>query len=150
MRQLFNATVWASDGVPSDARRFRNIFRIVLPLTDALFIRFGVVGVRDGLHLVSDGDMHQYGLWWPVCLVLASLASLIGVVFPKLWSLELVGRICMVGLVAGYAAVGVANIFTDANQNALVGLIIILILLQAWRVGDLGLVAWEHGHGVRT
>jgi hypothetical protein len=147
IRRLLNATVWARAGVPASAWRFRGIFRFVLPVTDLLFLWFGIVGWRNGIASVSLAAGNVWQLYWSAAIALTAFASLVGVSFPRLWAVELGARIPLVGLVAGYIALSLGRGLTDPNVTALAGLEVILILLVIWRVGDLGFVAWQHGHG---
>lgn len=145
--RLVNATVWARSGVPAKDWRYRGIFRIVLPLTDLFFFYFGIVGWHNGIASVSDAAGNVWQTYWSAAITVTAFASLVGISFPRLWALELGARIPLVGLVAGYIALSLGRGLTDPNVTGLAGLEVILILLVIWRIGDLGFVAWQHGHG---
>lgn len=145
-KRLWQATVWAPNGVPAAAWRFRGIFRLVLPLTDVFFLYFGTVSWWTGVSAVRAATGHEYAAWWSASVALAALGALVGVAFPKLWALELAAKIALVGLIFGYVALFAVRIVTDFHTSASAGLVLILILLPLWRVGDLGFVAWTRGH----
>lgn len=147
LKRLIAATVWARAGVPARDWRFRGIFRFVLPLTDLLFIWFGAVGWNNGVGSVEQAAGGAWQTWWSAGVTLAAVGCLLGVAFPLLWSLELGARIVLVGLVSGYIALTLSRGLEDPNITALAGLEVILILLPVWRIGDLGFVAWQRGHG---
>lgn len=146
LKRLWAATVWAPNGVPADAWRFRGIFRFVLPVTDLLFLYFGAVGWWNGVASVREAAGHTNAAWWSAGIVITAAAAFVGISFPKLWALELAAKIGLIGLVFGYVALYAARIVTDFHTSASAGLVMILILLPLWRVGDLGFVAWTRGH----
>lgn len=148
-KRIRDATVWASAGVPAESWRFRGIFRFVLPLTDLLFLWFGVVGWVNGVGPVQHAAGAHWQMWWSLSVALAAAAAFVGVAFPKLWALELSAKIVLIGLVSGYLAIFLTRGITDPHVTAVAGLETILILLPVWRVGDLGFVAWQRGHGGR-
>jgi hypothetical protein len=85
---------------------------------------------------------------WSAGVALAALGAFVGVAFPKLWGLELASKCVLIGLVSAYVLVAVGNIL-EPHASATAGLVVILILLPIWRVGDLGFVAWQRGHLAR-
>lgn len=147
LTRIAAASVWARNGVPAKDWRFRGVFRFVLPLTDVFFGYFGTVGWAKGVASVQAAAGHEYATWWSGGIALAAFAALIGVSFPRLWSVEIVAKVLLIGLVSSYVALFLARIVTDFHASASAGLVVILILLPIWRVGDLGYVAWQRGHG---
>lgn len=148
-KRLAQATVWAPNGIRREDWRFRGIFRFVLPFTDIFFLWFGVVGVINGVASVQDVTSASWQTGWSAGIALFSLLAFLGVSFPKLWWLELSGKAFLIGLVTGYIALFLARGFSDPAVLATAGLIVILILLPIWRVGDLAtklgesLVTWR-------
>lgn len=151
MRSLFArlaaATIWSRNGVSAADWRFRGLFRFVLPLTDLFFLYFGVVGFIGGVSSVQHAAGHTWAACWSIGIAASALGAMIGVAFPKLWAVELGAKIVLIGLVSAYVALFAAKIITDFHTSASTGLVLILILLPVWRVGDLGVVAWKRGHG---
>lgn len=130
-------TVWHRRGVPPSAWRFRGIFRYVLPLTDLLFLWFGVVGWNNGIRSVLEVTSIQWQTWWSLGIALSAAGAFVGVVLPSLWKLELVSKVFLVGLVSAYVALFLARGLEDPLVAATAGLIVILILLPMWRIADL-------------
>lgn len=147
VRRLWDATVWSRSGVPAEAWRFRGLFRFVFPLTDLFFCYFGVVGYIGGVVSVRAAAGVTFTTWWSALIAVSAAAAFVGVIIPKFWLLELIGKILLIALVAGYVALYLQRALTDFATSASTGLVIILILLPIWRVGDLGFVAWQRGHG---
>lgn len=142
MRALWRASVWGPSGVRPEDWRFRGIFRFVLPLTDVFFLWFGGVGWNNGIVSVTEAAGATWQTWWSAGIALSALTAFVGVSFPRLWLVELCGKIPLVGLVSAYVALYLGRGFSDPNVTALAGLICILILLPVWRIGDLGFTAW--------
>lgn len=147
LRRFFGSTVWARAGVPAADWRYRGLYRFVLPFTDLFFCYFGVVGWAKGVASVQAAAGHEWATGWSVGIALAAFGALVGVSFPRLWSVELVAKVVLIGLVSSYVALSISRIVTDFSTSASAGLVMILILLPIWRVGDLGFVAWQRGHG---
>lgn len=143
--RFLRVTVWGPGGVRAQDWRFRGIFRFVLPSTDILFIYFGIVGWWNGVGSVEEVAGSQIQASWSLAIAFFGLAALVGVSFPKLWLIELGGKVVLIGLVSGYVLLFLARGLSDPLVSATAGLIVILILLPAWRVGDLGFVAWTRG-----
>lgn len=145
MYRILNATVWSRNGVTADDWRFRGIFRFVLPVTDLLFLWFGVVGWVNGINSVRDAAGDVWQTWWSAGIAVSALIAFVGVAFPRLWGIEMGAKIMLVALVSGYVALYLARGLADPNITALAGLMVILILLPVWRLADLGRVAWQRG-----
>jgi hypothetical protein len=128
--------------------RFRGIFRFVLPVTDLLFLWFGIVGCLNGVRSLQEAVGAEWQAGWSVLVAISAFVALVGVSFPKLWVIEMVGKCVLIGLVSAYVLVAVGNIL-EPHASATAGLVVILILLPIWRVGDLGFVAWQRGHTAR-
>lgn len=146
MRWLWARSVWGPNGVTADAWRFRGIFRVVLPLTDLFFAYFGVVGWLSGIGSVQHATGGHYAAWWAAAIAVSAVGALVGVSFPKLWGIEMAAKIVLVGLIAQYVILFIGRIITDFHTSASAGLVLILVLLPIWRIGDLGFVAWKRGH----
>lgn len=147
MRRFWNATVWSPGGVRPEDWRFRGLFRVVLPLTDLLFMYFGVVGLSNGISSVQDAGGAVWQTVWSALLAASALVALVGVVFPALWRVEVVGKIVLISLVAYYVGLFLARGLDDTNVTATAGLMVILILLPIWRLADLGFTAWRQNRG---
>ncbi len=148
LRRIAAASVWAPDGVSAHDWRFRGIFTWVLPLTDVFFMMFGLVGWWQGVGTVSETASPGWQEWWSLGIAGAATVALLGVSFPRLWWLELAGKIPLIGLVSVYIVVLFARGTVNPQVTATAGLIMILVLLPVWRVADLsGAVPWLKKRG---
>lgn len=144
LRWLLDHSVWGRNGVPAEDWRYRGLYRWVLPLTDIFFFWFGVVGFWNGINTVEAAASQTWQEYWSLGIAIASAIAFIGVLFPKLWLVELIGKIPLVGLVSVYIAIFFMQGLTKTpNMLATAGLISILILLPIWRIGDMGFVTWK-------
>lgn len=141
MRRIFEASVWAPNGVRAEDWRFRNIFRVVLPLSDVLFFYFGYIGWRNGLTSVATSAGDEWQTIWSAGIAIAAVIAFVGVAFPRLWLLELMGKIPLISFITVYIVVITTNGVANDRILAVSGLMVILILLATWRIGDL---AAEH------
>jgi hypothetical protein len=138
-RKLLAPTVWADGRFPqlSPDYRYRNIFRVVLPLTDVLFIWFGAVGFVNGIGSVQMAAGDGYAAVWSLLIALAAVVALIGVSFLRDVP-ELAAKLFLIGLISSYLLIQVQRGFDDPLIAATAGVLVILILLPVWRVLDLG------------
>lgn len=144
IHRIFRNSVWGRNGVPPEDWRYRGLYRWVLPLTDIFFFWFGAVGYWNGINTVEAAASQTWQEYWSLGIAISSTIAFIGVLFPKLWLVELLGKIPLVGLVSVYIVIFFSQGLTDTpNMLATAGLISILILLPVWRIGDLGFVAWK-------
>lgn len=149
LQRVARASVWARNGVRPEDWRFRGVFRYVLPATDLLFLYFGVVGAVNGIRSMQDelGGLGQ--VLWSAGIAVAAFVALVGVSFPKLWLVELCGKIPLIALVAMYVVLVLGRGSNDPLVLASAGLVAILVLLPLWRVGDLGFESWLRDRGRR-
>lgn len=152
-RRIAAASVWSPNAFPrgitpadDTAWRFRGIFQFVLPLTDAFFAYFGIVGAIHGEAAVAHATGPVWQQIWSAILALGALGALLGVSFPKLWFVELPAKIVLVGAVGVYLYISLAWVYLDFAASASTGVVCILVLLPLWRIGDLGVVAGKRGH----
>lgn len=94
--------------------------RVWLPFFDLLSILVGALGVAYGSKILNE--LYEPGFVDSVSIVfiVASLGALIGVSFPKLWLVEGIGKIVMLGLLGGYSAAIWASFFTGNVESGFV------------------------------
>jgi len=97
-------SIWHPESIPPEEFKYRNLKRIWLPVYDFLAIWAGVEAALVGsplLNRIFPGDFVDGA--GATFTVVASLC-LVSVAFPRLWRLELVGKVVLVGMIAAYAA----------------------------------------------
>lgn len=104
MRRIFAATIWAPGAIPPDEWKYRNLKRLWLPLYDLIAIYAGIQAILFGstiLNRLFDPYLvDSLGL----AMTFVATVCLAGVIFPRLWLVEMIGKIVLVALVAGYVA----------------------------------------------
>lgn len=122
-------TVWGAHGLDSVPEDYKGLYRWVLPLTDLFFIWFGVAGLVFGVNTVEAAISPFWQAWWSAAIAVAAVLAGVGVSVPKLWPLEAIGQVPLIGLMVVYLIL----VFSRGASNPL-GLIAILILVPLWRL----------------
>lgn len=138
VQRLLRLTVWAPGAIAPEDHRIRYLLRVFLPLTDLGYIYFGIVGAINGLESVQRITSPLWQTGWSSLLALSGLVALVGVAFPRLVTLELIGKAFMIGGISTYLGITVSRGATEANVSAVAGLLFGLVYLPMWRIGDLG------------
>ncbi|WP_100813005.1 hypothetical protein [Microbacterium lacus] len=104
LRAIGRASIWHSSAIPENEKKYRNLKRVWLPIYDVIAIIAGILafvfGSRLLYRLLGPELVDTVGLVYSV----VALVCLFGVAFPKLWAVEIAGKIILVGLVVGYIA----------------------------------------------
>jgi hypothetical protein len=104
MRALWRASIWHPDAIPPDEWKFRSMKRVWLPLYDLIVIGAGLWATAYGsplLHrLFAEPVIDVAGMVMSV----AGMVCLMGVIFPAFWTVEMVGKITVLFLLAVYGA----------------------------------------------
>ncbi|RKE60473.1 hypothetical protein [Microbacterium sp. AG238] len=100
--RLYRASIWHPDAIPPDEWKYRNLKRVWLPIYDLIAIFAGIQAVLFG-STILDRLFHPE-LVDLLGITMATIATvcLAGVAFPSLWRVEIIGKVLLVGLVAGY------------------------------------------------
>ena len=102
MRWLYRQSIWATGATPIDDP-WRKAKRIWLPLFDIIMMTAGIHAIVFGSRLLD----RLYGDFTDVigaAFVLVAAACLIGVGWPRMWPVEIVGKILLVSMIVGYVA----------------------------------------------
>ena len=100
--RLWRASVWHPDAVPTEEWKYRNLKRVWLPIYDLVAIFAGIQAIIYGSSMLNRMFHPDLVDMLGAALTIAALISLLGVSFPRLWVIEIVGKITLVGLIAGY------------------------------------------------
>lgn len=117
--------------------------RVWLPFFDILSILVGALGIAYGSRIMAE----LYDPWFidaaGAVFIVASVAALVGVSFPKLWVYEAAGKLIMLGLLGGYSAAIWASFFTGNVESGFVAAMLMYPVL--WPLMSLQLL----GEGVK-
>lgn len=118
-------TVWHPINTdPSDDDRWT--VRVWLPMYDALAVLLGIIAYYIGSPLLNRLFPTWLVDWVAVYFVVAGGITLIGVIIPKLWRVEVGGKITMSFLLTTYAFLVLAFPSKEVQNNSFVTVILIM------------------------
>ena len=115
LRRFWRRSIWHPDSVQPEEWKYRWLLRIWLPLYDLLGIMAGVWAALFGspvLHRLL-GDSVTVDVFGTSFAVISAIC-MFGVIFPRLYRMEIVGKIMLVALLGGYAG---AIVLFNANDD---------------------------------
>lgn len=138
LRTLWRASIWEKNAIPPDEWKFRALKRVWLPIYDLIAVWSGIQAVLFGSALLNR--LFPPGLVDLVGMVftLAAVAALAGVAFPRLWMVEVIGKVLLVGLVAGYVTAIVVFSRTPEPNTFVMGMLAWGMPLALFRLHMLG------------
>lgn len=138
-RRLWRASIWHPDAIPPDEWKYRNLKRVWLPIYDIIAIGAGVWAAIFGsplLHSLFDGPVID-----AMGITLAAVATvcLAGVVFPRLWKMEIAGKVTLMSLLGAYAfTVAMFRANPDPAAGFVAFVLVLAIPLPMFRLQLLG------------
>jgi hypothetical protein len=138
LRKVWRASIWHPDAIHPAEFKYRNLKRIWLPLYDLIAVWAGINAVLYGSTLLNrlfpDPWVDVLGGLFTVVAVIC----LIAVAFPCLWAVEIVGKVLLVSLIAGYIATIVFFSTAPQPQLFVVGVLAFGLPLALFRLNLLG------------
>ena len=134
LQRVYRQTIWHPDAVEDDSFKYRNLRRIWLPLFDALSIWIGFLAVQYGstsLNKMFPGVVVDVA---GTIFTLAATLALVGVVFPRLFLAEIVGKVVMVSLLGTYSVIVWASFLAGEVQSGFVAGMLMLPLILPFAV----------------
>ncbi len=124
--------------IPPDEYKYRNLKRVWLPLYDLIAVFCGVQAFLFGSPLLNvlfpAGLIDMLG----VMMAAAAVVCLAGVAFPRLWMVETIGKIILVGMISAYVAT-ILLLSQNAGSNLfVVGMLTFGLPLAFFRLNLLG------------
>lgn len=114
---------------PND--NYRHGPRFWFPGYDIIAIILGVYALFLGSPLLNDLFPSWFTNGMGIFLIFAGGSALVGVVFPKLYMVELAGKLAIVFMLGGYAGT-VAWLSQNAGEN---GFVVITLIMAVWLLG---------------
>ena len=133
LQRVYRQTIWHPDAVEDDAFKYRNLRRIWLPLFDALSIWIGFLAVQYGSLILNKFPVIVVDVAGSIFTIAATLA-LVGVVFPRLFLAEIVGKVVMVSLLGTYSVIIWASFLAGEVQSGFVAGMLMLPLILPFAV----------------
>lgn len=140
--RVWRATIWHPDAIPHNAAYIyvSPIKRVFLPAYDVVILWLGLAGLVQGFQSVSAilpsvGPIVLYTV-----LALAGIVCFVGCAFPRLWKIEVAGKIIIVSVLTMIAITMIVAGFTIRSHTGitvtpiLAGLMI-PPLIRLWTLG---------------
>lgn len=138
LHRLARASIWHPAAIPPDEWKFRNLKRVWLPLYDAIAVFAGIQAIAYGSsmlnRLFSPSMVDVLGL----LLTVTAVVCFLGVAFPALWRVEIVGKIVLVALIASYVVAIIAFAKPPGPSLFVVGMLTFGLPLAFFRLNLLG------------
>lgn len=130
LERFKRSTVWHPIHTdPNDD--YRHGPRFWFPGYDILAIILGVYAVWMGSPLLNELFDPWFNLVLGIVLIVSATFALIGVIFPKLYLIELLGKLTIVFMLGGYAGT-VAVMSSNAGEN---GFVVVIMIMAVWLLG---------------
>lgn len=148
LRRVWRASIWHPDAIPPDEWKYRNLKRVWLPAYDFVAIGAGVWAVLFGsplLHSLFDKPVIDL---MGLTLALVATVCLLGAAFPRLWRVQLGGKIVLLALLGLYAfIVAVFRTNPDPAAGFVVFVLVLALPLPAFGLELLGEEIKERNDG---
>lgn len=139
MNKLLLASIWAPDSFPAEEWKYRNLTRMMMPVIDAFFVAGGVAATIHGVPAIDEFFPRSVIHFFAFTLVFVALLSLVGLIFPRLWRLEIFGRVSLLGLLVAYVtSVFIVIALGNANRGFLLFMVTVALCPVVWRLSILG------------
>lgn len=139
MRRIYNASIWAHDAIPTSEWKYRNLKRVMFPAIDFLFILGGLSAAKYGVPAISEFFPDMFVDLFAYTLSVVAFTCLIGVLFPRLWPLEVGGKSALLGLMVGYfVALFMLTAAGEGNRGFVLLVAAVALCPIVWRLSLLG------------
>ena len=134
LQRVYRQTIWHPDAVEDSEFKYRNLRRVWLPLFDVLSIWIGFLAVQYGstsLNKMFPGVVVDVA---GSIFTIAATLALVGVVFPRLFLAEIVGKVVLVSLLGTYSVIIWASFLAGEVQSGFVAGMLMLPLILPFAV----------------
>lgn len=135
-KRLASASIWAPGAIPASEQKYAvPLKRWVLPTFDVLMTIGGVYAIHTGMPSF-EALLRSIALGLAYLFAASGLVCLVGISFPHLWRVEIIGKIALIVLLGMYA---IALFYRGAPSTGFTYLALILVpLFRLWIIG------WEY------
>lgn len=139
LSRFWGATIWAPDAIPLDEDKFGSLKRYLLPYIDVVLFLSGLSAVRYGAPSLSEFLPVPVTQVFGVLFIGATVLAFVGVVFPKLWLMEVAGKLSLFVLSVAYTvALFLLTQDGSAIRGFITGYVAAVAGLLLWRLAFLG------------
>lgn len=139
LRRLWRATIWHPAAIPADEQRkyATPLKRFLFPAFDMVMLAVGLRGLDVGIPSIERIFPAGVTTGYYLALVVFSVVCFIGAAFPRLWALEIAGKVTLFGVLAVYLLA--LRTVDDGGARDAVSLLImcamLIPLLRLWILG---------------
>lgn len=140
MRWLLKRSVWCSGAIPPLERKYADpLKRVVFPAFDLLMLILAIRSLHVGIPSIDAllPNLATTLLYWAWGLV-AGLCF-IGAAFPRLWKLEIGGKISLFAMLTVYLVALRLNETGDGTKDATTVFVVVAMLFPMLRLWILGI-----------
>lgn len=137
--RLRRPTVWAPGAIPADEVKYAGpLKRVVFPLFDVALIVAGFYAVRSGIPSLDQLLPDRFSDALAYTFVLCAFGALLGIVYPALWAVEMIGKVLLVGILGMYFLALRTLAGPDGNRDFISALVLAIVpwlLFRLWIIG---------------
>ena len=134
LQRVYRQSIWHPDAIEDGSFKYRNLRRIWLPLFDALSVWIGFLAVQYGSNTLNRMFPEVVVNVVGSAFALAATLALVGVVIPRLFLAEIVGKVVMVSLLGTYSVLIWASFLAGEVQSGFVAGMLMLPLILPFAV----------------
>jgi hypothetical protein len=143
MKFLLSQSIWAHDAIPADEWKYRNLKRVMFPVIDFFFLLAGLAAARFGVPAISLFFDEVVVDFFSYILCFSALFALIGVAFPRLWPMEILGKSVLLSLITTYfVALFILTSVGEGNRGFVLMIAAVALCPLVWRLSLLG-AEWQ-------
>lgn len=134
IRRVAGATIWSEGSIPvTEAKYAVPLKRYVIPAVDVILIAAGIFAVTNGIPSYEElVPAVAYSL--SLVFIAIAAACFIGIAFPRLWVLEVIGKCGLIMFCGSYA---VALLIRNTPFTAMFFIALAVFLgYRLWILGD--------------
>ena len=143
-RKIYQESIWSHGRIPPEEWKYRNLKRVMFPVIDVLFIIAGFTALKHGVPAIDaifpEPVVDIFGYAVSFC----ATVCLIGVSFPKLWTLEIFGKTTLLGVMTCYfLSLFVLTFSGDYDRGFVLLIAAVAMAPIVWRITLLG-SEWQY------
>lgn len=104
LRRLYAASIWHPGAIPKPEYKYRNLKRVYLPAYDLIVVYIGIMGALFGSELLNRIFHPELVDAFSIIFSVVGIVCFLGIAFPRLWAVEMVSKIVLLGMLGGYVA----------------------------------------------
>lgn len=135
LARLWKQTIWSSGAIPPEEWRYRSQKRFWYPLVDVLLALTGASAIRFGIPAINEFFTDEQVDFFGTSMIVWSLVALVGVVFYRLWWVEVIGKCLLIGHMTVYVtAVLTLTAFGDEARGFVIGIAMVATCVLMMRL----------------